>query len=304
MAACHDFGKRGCYSRVVTQGIAEQSSIAHAASDIAGQATEDQHGFVEVHTQCGKRGSGDRGRTPLVRGPPGAFYQGLRSASDRRRDNWTFDRKHLAKNPSHHATSSDYPTNTLRPLSLLAGRRPSTPLDPCMTPKDERQHGKYVYRSPLAPPKRTSWRKLYTKSQLLCFQEAAKADGFYKSQNSLPQTTGLSIDPPISDGSSQRELRGSPQLSTWRQFSSIRTDLAPRRKRVSIIVLCLCNLFPPLLCLYALSWLDGIMVWLTNGECSTFGRGEMRCAFILMCLWSLAAFAGTVAGLVYMLSSH
>ena len=247
--------------------------------------------------------SGKRTHTPLA---PGAFYQGLRSTSDRKRASWLYEETRTTRTPVRPNSTKDYPTNMLRPLSLLADGRPLTPVGNARRGPSENVHpNDFVYRSPLAPPRRDSWQQLYSKSHLKNIREAAKADGVFDSQVTSPET-GINGESSksVKEGSTRKHLFESPRLFAWTRASSTRTDLAPRRKKVSGLVLCLCNLFPPLLYLFAIGRLDGIMVWLTRGECSTFGKRQKKWAFILMCCWALATFFGLVAFLVYMIVVH
>jgi hypothetical protein len=240
-----------------------------------------------------------RDRTPLVKGPPGAFYQGVRSRPESKRASWAPESERPAKIPARHSSTRDYPTNTLRPLSLLASRRPSTPIGPAgRNPTESVRLNDFVYRSPLAPPERESWQELYSKSQLEGIRDAAKADGIFESK--FPPNDSLQRES-LNNGGSRKHLFETPRLNGWPRESSTRTDLAQHRKKVSIFVLCLCNLFPPMLFLYAIGRMDGIIMWWTRGEFSTFGKGQKRWAYILMSCWGLLTLFGLVAFLVYML---
>ncbi|TAQ90119.1 hypothetical protein B7494_g1555 [Chlorociboria aeruginascens] len=208
-------------------------------------------GFVEVQTSGKGKGLANiRELTPLVENFPGGLNHGLRTERDQKRSSWSNDRERPVRISSRHSSTNDYPTNALRPLSLVAKhgkyqpnmQQPSAPtVDHFRRPSQNTHPHNFVYRSPLAPPKRGSWQKLYSKSQLHIIQSAARADGFFESHT--PQANGLSQK----EGSSQKHLSESPRLFTWTRESSTRNSLAKRKRNISIFVLCLCNLCPPLL---------------------------------------------------------
>lgn len=242
-----------------------------------------------------RRAANNRQYKPLVQGPPGAFYQGLaRSKQDHKRAGSSDVRERPARIPSGRNNSKDYPTNALRPLSLLV-TRPTTPNEmENRNPFRDRPHD-FVYRSPLAPLKHLTWQQLYTDTQLTTIRESAVSDGFV--EGPIPPNAGL-LGRDVREESSQRHLFESPRLCSWSRDSSIRTNYRQRKTKISIVVLILCNFFPPLLFLYAIGQLDGIIMWWTSGELSTFGKNTKRWAYILMCSWGLAISLGLVIFLI------
>ena len=259
-------------------------------------------GFVETTTHPRKETVTQvRDHKPLVKGPPGAFYKDLRSRPDSKHASWSYERERSSKVPARHGSTKDYPTNTLRPLSLLADRRPSTHIRASARPSEETIPNDFVYRSPLAPPLRNSWKQLYSKSQLSLIREAAKGDGFLEAQT-VPN--GGLLRASIKHGGSCKHLLEAPRLFRWPREPSTRNGLCERKRKISVVVVCLCNIFPPMLFLYAIGRLDGIIVWWTNGEFSTFGKSQKRWACIAMCFWGLATFVGLVSFLIYRFSGH
>jgi hypothetical protein len=262
-------------------------------------------GFVETKTYGGKKPlANPRERNTLVKGPPGAFYRGLSRPKTNRSQSHDAERLPKVKVPCRQSSAKDYPTNSLRPLSLVASRKRDRPVTPInnigpglsedTTPND------FVYRSPLAPPKRSSWQKLYTAEHLSEIREAAKADGIFDSQASqtAAPNAGLLRDS-IKEAGSRKHLWEAPRLFQWNKEPSARTDLAQRKKMISSVVLGLCNLFPPLLLLLALGAMDVIISWWTSGETIAFGKGQKRLALILLTCWGAVTFTGLIIFVIY-----
>jgi len=261
-------------------------------------------GFVETQTSAGRNLTNTRARKPMVKGPPGAFYQGLRSSSGRephKGASWILRKKRStrAQNALRSRAGEDYPTNELRPISLLT-QRPVTPVDQITPDANTGLENDFIYRSPLAPPKRNTWMQLYNPTQLTKFREMAKANGIMSSQKSI--SAGLRNS--IVGLSSQKHLFEAPRLSTWSRDDPVRTDLAERKSRISRFLLVLSAIFPPILVLYAFGFLDGVMLWWTDGECSGLGKRHKKIALFLMYMWGLAFFLGLVGFLVYWFAVH
>jgi uncharacterized YccA/Bax inhibitor family protein len=123
---------------------------------------------------------------------------------------------------------------------------------------------------------------------------AAKADGFFSSQVSL--SAGLRQS--MRNLSSQKHLFEAPRLAMFSRDPSNQTGLIEQKQCFSTVVLCLCILFPPFLVLYAIGALDGLVGWWTRGQCSTFGKGHKRVAFVLVYSWCLLVLLGLIAFLV------
>jgi hypothetical protein len=196
---------------------------------------------------------------------------------------------------SRTVSTKDHPTNTLRPFILSAERRPSTPTDQIMRDPNEPLDNDFIYRSPLAPPRRNSWQQLYSEDEMKNIRAAARADGFFGSQISLSTALRQSFR----NLSSQKHLFEAPRLTMFSRDYSNQTGLMEQKRSFSTMVLCFCMLFPPLLVLYALGTLDGLVSWWTRGQCSTFGKGHKRVALIMVYIWGLCTFLALVVFLVF-----
>jgi hypothetical protein len=271
------------------------------SSIVEWQDKSQKDGSVETRTYGGRDLTHARDRKPLVKGPPGAFYQGVRSklssSPNKKAGRSSRDGTARTQGARRSSTKEDYPTNTLRPISLLCTHRPVTPTNQVTKDanENERLENDFVYRSPLAPPKSNTWQQLYNPVQLKNFRELAKADGLFSSQKSI----GAGIRDSIMGISAQRHLFEAPRLGVWSRNDSARTDLVERKKRISSCLLALSAVFPPILVLYATGCLDGLMVWWTDGECSGLGKKHKKAALFLMYLWGIAIFFGLVSFLVY-----
>lgn len=208
------------------------------------------------------------------RQPPGAFYQGLRAVSDQKRLQVPSQHDGAAKSTSRRSTAKAYGTASLRPLSLLNDRLPSTPLRNVSNQSDMGSSDDFVYRSPLAPPLRSTWQKLYSNSRLFELQQRAKVDGVYSSRSTLPNSN---------EGLSRRHLYEPPKLTAPRDKDNLDPDVKIWKIRFSVVVLVLCCFFPPLLILFALGKMDGIMIWWSDGEFSGFGKAQKKWAGIILC---------------------
>ncbi|KAK0118062.1 hypothetical protein ONS95_012371 [Cadophora gregata] len=224
----------------------------------------------------GKRRSNSH--APVVpsssRRPPGAFYQGLRAVSDQKRLQVPGQHDGATKSTSRRSTAKAHGTTSLRPLSLLNDRLPSTPLRNVSNQSDMGSSDDFVYRSPLAPPLRSTWQKLYSTSRLFELQQRAKADGVYSSRSTLPSSN---------EGLSRRHLYEPPKLAAPHDNNNDDPDVRVWKIRFSVVVLVLCCFFPPLLILFALGKMDGIMIWWSDGEFSGFGKAQKKWAGIVLC---------------------
>jgi len=78
-------------------------------------------------------------------------------------------------------------------------------------------------------------------------------------------------------------------MRPWpRDNSSINTDLAGRKIRLSSLVFSLCCLFPPMLLLYGVGYLDNMMLWITEGEICAFSKAHKRAALQVVCFFIIA----------------
>ena len=293
------------------RGIMREHSFSgfdfSGSADVRGKAQA--NGFVEQKTYGGKFSKDSRERkNTLVKGPPGAFYHNLsRPKKTNRSQSHDTERPPKVKVNYRQSSARDYPTNSLRPLSLVASHqreRPVTPID--NTGEDPSEHtipNDFVYRSPLAPPKRKSWQKLYTPDQLSEIREAAQSDGIFDTRRSQAPAPNTGLRDSLKEGGSRKHLWESPRLFQFNREPSASTDLAQRKKKISHIVLGLCNLFPPLLLLFGLGAMDGVVNWWTSGETMAFGKGQKRTALILLVIWGCLTFTGLVVFLIYWLTT-
>ena len=270
--------------------------------------------FTEQKTYGGKHDPTHKERNTLVKGPPGAFYHGLTRKADRSQSSHERPRKYK---PSYRRSSLNEP-NGLRTLSLVARQdRPITPsmqdlMDIGPDPSLSSRPNDFVYRSPLAPPKRKTWRAMYSSKQWTEFQEKARAEGIYDSHemHTIDLNAGL-LDggDSVKESASSRHLGEEPCL--WggqkrkgagnRTFQSptIRMDQPNKKKKISIIALSLCNLLFPSLLLYHHGQLDWIMLWVTTGEFYSFGRPQKKIALYCFVGWVIAVFFGLVGFLIW-----
>ena len=242
-----------------------------------------------------------REHQPLVKGPPGALYQGIaRSQQDTNIGSSDAHGK-STRIPSRYSSSKDYPTNALRPLSLRANRP--------VAPAESENHGHlpaihksgYTYRSPHAPPRRLSWQQLYTEAQLKTMQEAANAERV--NDTPLVSNNGTFGQITTEEEPTYRNMHEgrafSQSLTIWTRESSAQMDLCDKQRMFSNVALLLCVLFPPLLVLFALGKLDKMVVWWSRGEISAFADKQKKLAKILSAVWGFAFFVGFIIALVF-----
>ena len=269
--------------------------------------TSSKHKEINIELKA-SGSSKPQGQKPFIKGPPGAFYRDLHlnSKHEPRRVS-LIQANRPAKIPAQNNKTKEYPTNTLRPLALLAStthtpssaesrpivEQPSTPIRSNKKRGAESDNpNDFIYRSPLAPPKRPSWQDLYSPRQLQEIRNAAISDGFFESQPVLGNS------PRDSKGNTWKHLFENPKLSPWSQNPAHIIVEAHRKRSISIMVLALCNLFPPILLLYATGRMDGIIVWWTNGDFSSFALKQKRYAWLLLACWMCVTAIGLVAFLI------
>lgn len=255
----------------------EFSTLAHAGaipSRLQGEMPTAE--FIEMTRYPeNARLASPREHNPLVRGPVGAFYQGIaRSQQDPTPSSSSNAR---GRSTRRYSTQRDYPTNALRPLSLRA--------NPPVTPDNfqvTRQPNFSGYGSPFAPPRRLSWQELYTEAQLQVMRNAAETEGFVDVP--LEPTTEGSGHSAL-DESELRDVNGDPRLLVWTRESRSRMDINDRTRIFSNVVLLLCVWCPPLLFLYVTGKLDGLIVWWTRGEIPAMGDKQKKWAGLLLAVW-------------------
>jgi hypothetical protein len=274
------------------------SSIADASSSALSTIIHDLEHLEDVrkggaskinHTAAFDEGgpSAARERAPFIKGPPGAFYQGVRSRPDPRRRGLPFNRKTVGGLPQRQPAQK-YPTNQMRPLSLLQVQRAEPAAGADRSRPEGRLHANFLYGSPLAPIKSRSWCNLYTREQHSAMHTDAKIDGIndfeYVHRRSSRPAFGEALK---LDGSWKRTW--SPHLRPWpRDNSSIKTDLSGRKIKISSLVFGLCCLFPPMLVLYGVGYLDSMMLWITDGEISSFSKTHKKAALQVVCFFIIA----------------
>ena len=231
--------------------------------------------------------SAARERAPFIKGPPGAFYQGVRSRPDPHRESLSLDRNGVARLPQRKAAQK-YPTNQMRPLSLLQVLRAEPVAGVDGSRPGGRLNDKFLYRSPLVPIKSRSWCNLYTREQLNSMHTDAKVDGITDFEHVTRRSSGPEFGEALKmDGSWKRTW--SPHLRPWpRDNSSIKPDLSGRKIKISSLIFGLCCLFPPMLVLYGLGYLDNMMLWITEGEISSFSKAHKKAALQVVCFFIIA----------------
>jgi len=274
------------------------SSIADASSSALSTIIHKLEDLQDIQRQGASQPSHDAGciddvslvareRAPFIKGPPGAFYQGVRSRPDPRRNDLPADCKAVTRHPQR-KVAHNYPTNQMRPLSLLQVQR----TEPTVGGYGSRPGGmindNFLYRSPLAPIKSKSRCNLYTREQLSLMHIDAKTNSINDFEYLLQRSSRPAFDEALkSDGSWKRTW--SPHLRPWpRDNSSIKTDLSGRKAKLSSLIFGLCCLFPPMLVLYGAGYLDSIMLWITKGEISSFSKAHKKAALQGVCFFIVA----------------
>lgn len=232
--------------------------------------------------------SAARERVLFIKGPPGAFYQGVRSQPDpHRRQSLSLDRKSVAKLHQRKAAQT-YPTNQMRPLSLLQVQHAESAAGADGGRPGRRLNDNFLYRSPLAPIASRSWCNLYTREQLSSMHTDAKIDGINDFEHIPRRSSHPAFGEVLKmDGSWKRTW--SPHLRPWpRDNSSIKTNLSSRKIKISSLIFGLCCLFPPMLVLYGAGYLDNMMLWITEGEISSFSKAHKKVALQVVCFFIIA----------------
>lgn len=256
-------------------------------SPFSNNAIPDRDGFVQAPTYGGVRNATTHHAcSPFAKSPAEAVQRGERNKSnvsegERRARILT---RYNNPKPNH---AKD--TTRLRPLSLVKAHLPTTPITPAgRDPHEDIRPHDFVYRSPLASPRDPDWRSLYAQPHLDRIDDFARAYGVYDLQPGEPRQN------------SRRHLHEAPRLVPRSQQSSeLPRELVDRRRKISITVLALCNLFPPVLILYALGQMDGIMQWWTSGDIPSFGKGQKRAAYFLIGVWGAIVVFSLIIFLIY-----
>lgn len=179
----------------------------------------------------------------------------------------------------------------LRDLTLVQKLYPPTPQTLSTLASQTPGSEYFVYRSPLAPPKQKRWKDLYSPSQLFGFREAAKADALDLNGHADKTSSVTDTTPAVT---SRKHLFERPTLRAWNRDEATTTDLTHQKRNCSIVVLCICTLFPPLLLVYIFGGLNGIISWWTGGLYTSYAKSQKRLALIFSVAWGVAVFIGLV----------
>jgi hypothetical protein len=183
-------------------------------------------------------------------------------------------------------SSSEYQVSPMQAdgfteVSLYAGRnsdaegRSTTAASRTQSGKDSRDD--FAYRPPLAPPRRKSWRALYTKSQLGRLELAGEVAGMRRGARQSHFERATERCSPF---------EGLRQHNAQETRADAAHEVARMRcEKISTAFLGLCNIFPPLLILFATGNLDAIMFWWSKGEFNRFRSRQKRWAWYLVCAW-------------------
>jgi hypothetical protein len=182
-----------------------------------------------------------------------------------------------------------YPTNQMRPLSLVEALREPKPAAKVNGMPTSTSRNEFEYRSPLAPVKSKSWRQLYTKDHLSDIRKAARADGVFDLESLSQQSSRPSAEAFPRRQSAFVRLPMSPRILHGRRESAHTVKLYEKQQqRYSTIVFLLCFCFPPLLIIYGTGYMDNMVVWMTSGNVDTFTRIHKRVALCLGCFSTIA----------------
>jgi hypothetical protein len=257
------------------------------------------------YTPAGARSSqaAIKERAPLVKGPPGAFYQGLRSRPDYRGRMLTPERQATSK--TSRDISRSYPTNQIRPLSLLKARDPEQGIGTfdgqamrAQLPEDDESR-KSTIPPHLGRIKSKTWRLLYTEEQLSRLRDIEGGQGGVHLDSLSQQSFSTTLSSRATGPGPMTAWPSPPRLVPFphNEFT-MRPDTVKTRKNLSNIVLVLCCFFPPMLILYGFGYLDNIVQSWTAGEANTFGRGHKKAALALAAFFFVAVIATIVAVVV------
>ncbi|KAL5345673.1 hypothetical protein ACLOAV_009427 [Pseudogymnoascus australis] len=297
-------------TRTLGSSVADTSTASdNSFVDPDGQAVNVNHSYGGLYAfnqdpnakeRTGITPGNARTRTPLVKGPPGAFYRKLRSKAN-------FDRaKKIEETPTKMSSSptkslgrtlpdktgmSFSPSRMLRPLSLVAeSLGPINQIIPQPTSTEN-----YVYKSPLAPVQSAEWMNLYSTADLNRINSTpSSAHSPTSSAHSSPR-----VEEPLLGSRTWTVHEGPPRLGAWiHDNSSTATDTAARKAKISNVAVVVCILMPPSLLLLRFGWLDQFMIWYTKGDISHFGKTQKKVAGYLFGFYVLSA---TVAVIVTVL---
>lgn len=245
----------------------DESSEADIADE--GPRDGDHDAGASLHERLARR--------PMIRGPPGAFYAGLR-LDGKRRVTGPHQETRLQRNVSQQSQRE------LHPLSL-----PTTPR----------------YHPPL-PPQRQSWREfLYNPDQLAEIERKCARDtnNVEANHRAVVQHWQDSMTESDLDGMTPRQFYHYPTLSPSRKRAAD-ARLLTTCESISTGVCLACAFFPPLLGLYLAGTLNGIMRWATGGECVSFTRRGRKLAQGLLYCWLLAIIIGLVLFVIWWFTLH
>lgn len=240
-----------------------------------------------------------KGPIQFIRSLPGAIYRDIRSTSEQRRLT-------RVNNPGPvHGGAEDDLINAPRPYCFLSPNysvpddmapRQFLPIDGSVSLNQASQTGRHdlTYPSAIGPPRSEEWQMLYTDAQLQRMRETARAAGVYDSQITLtPAVSGQG-----STSVSRMARAESPHL--YRVRYGIRDpEIVHQERKIAIIVLCLCNFFPPLCLLYATSYLDEPLFWWSGGKFESFPMAQKKVAYWLSAIWGIFIIVGVTCGLSY-----
>lgn len=297
-------------TRTLGSSIADTSTAStDSFVDLHGPAITANHPYGGLYAFSGqgpnaKERSGitpgnSRARTtPLVKGPPGAFYRKLQSKANSLRPKKVMETPATVpstpiKSPGR--TLSDKtkvalsPSRMLRPLSLVAETLgPIKPIVPQPTSNKD-----YVYKSPRAPVQSAEWMNLYSTADL------NRINSSPSSASSSPRVESPLIGEPLTRTSEWTVHEGPPRLTAWiHDNSSTATDTAARKAQISNIAVGVCMIIPPALLLLRFGWLDQFMIWYTKGDISHFGKTQKKIAGYLFAAYVCGA---TVAVIITVL---
>lgn len=280
-------------TRTVGSSIADASTISSRdeqnTSPVDGYNPYIPQSKSHVSKSCQKDGKEDRStsrtRAPFFKGPPGAFYENLRSkagtrhASEIQDDGTPKESPFIVRGSPRRVQSSidGSPSRHLRPLSLVA--EALGPIKPVVIQPKAPQE--FQYRSPLAPVKCEAWRRLYSATELDHINSVP-----LKPDQALSRLNGDTVK----SNTSWKVHRDAPRMTPWRhENSSLVTNTTHRKAKISYIVLALCCLFPPALALMRVGVLDQFMVWYTKGEISHLGKKQKKIAGYVFAAYAFVA---------------
>lgn len=298
-------GDNDSETRTLGSSVADTSTASDDSFiDLDGQVMNANHPYVgglysfnqdpNAKERSGITPGNSRARTPLVKGPPGAFYRKLRSKASNLRAKKVDETptkmpssptKSLVQTPRGKIRVPLSPSRMLRPLSLVAeSLGPINQIIPQPAGNED-----YVYKSPLAPVQSAEWMNLYSTADL------NRINSTPSSAHSSPRLIGE----PLLRSPSWTVHEGPPRLSAWiHDNSSTATNTADRKAKISNVAIAVCMLMPPALLLLRVGWLDQFMVWYTKGDISHFGKTQKKVAGYLFAAYVCSA---TVAVIVTVL---